>query len=64
MEALVRTLDFLSASSRQSELRVHARRAKLSCVLCCGAKFDYSLQNLCPGHRAARSPRYAWLRIA
>jgi hypothetical protein len=30
----------------------------------CGAKFDYSLENMCSGHRVRRRLRFGWLRIA
>ena len=65
MEGLIKPLDFLFGCHHGNLSRVFTLEGRTYRVCCdCGAKFDYSLENMCPGHRVPRSPRFAWLRIA
>jgi hypothetical protein len=65
MEGLVRTLDFLFGCHHSNLSRVFTLDGRTYRVCCsCGAKFDYSLENMCSGHRVRRRLRFGWLRIA
>jgi hypothetical protein len=65
MEGLLKTLDCLFGCHHGNLSRVFTLDGRTYRVCCsCGAKVDYSLENMCTGHRAPWRPRFAWLRIA
>jgi hypothetical protein len=65
MEGLAKTFDFLFGCHHGHLSRVFTIGGHTYRVCCdCGAKFDYSLEQMCLGHRLARRPRFAWFRVA
>lgn len=65
MESLARAYDFLFGCHHGNLSRVFTIDGRTYKVCCeCGAKFDYSLDNMRPEPRIAHRPRFEWLRVA
>lgn len=65
MARLIRTLDYLFGCHHSNLSRVFTIGGRTYRVCCaCGAKFDFSLENMATGHRLGRRPTFKWLPIA
>ena len=65
MEGLIRALEFLFGCHHGNLSRVFTLDGRTYRVCwTCGTKFDYSLENMCSGHRVPRGPVFTRLRIA
>ncbi len=65
MEGVIRTLDVLFGCHHGNLSRVFTLDGRSYRVCCsCGAKFDYSLENMRTERRPPRRLMFRWLRIA
>ncbi len=65
MDRLVATLDFLFGCHHSQLSRVFTIDGRTYRVCCdCGAKFEYSLENMSMERRICRDPTLTWLRVA
>jgi hypothetical protein len=64
MAGFVRTLEYLFGCHHGNLSRVFTIEGRTYRVCCdCGAKFDYSFNEMLMGRRVARAPAFRWMHI-
>jgi hypothetical protein len=65
VELLLKTFDLMFGCRHRNLSRVFTIDSRTYRVCCnCGAEFDYSLEDMCPGRRLPRRSVFRWLRMA